>query len=73
VYNKSEEHEVVFYKECSSPEVMSSVEGVIFKKLYPYRQQANRERFVLPEGKDISFFTNVIEKCIQFLEDKGGI
>jgi len=33
VYNKSEEHQVIFYKECSSPEVMSSVEGVIFKKL----------------------------------------
>ena len=28
------------------------------------------ERFILPEGKNISFFTNVIEKCIQFLEDK---
>ena len=47
---------------------MSSVEGVIFKKLDPYRQQANRERFVLPQGKDISFFTNVIERCVKFLE-----
>jgi cell division protein FtsB len=70
IYNKSEEHEVVFYKECSTPEVMSSVEGIIFQKLENYRQQANRERFILPEGKNISFFTNVIEKCIQFLEDK---
>jgi hypothetical protein len=70
VYNKSEEHEVVFYKECSTPEIMSSVEGVIFKKLDQYRQQANRERFILPEGKDISLFTSIIEKCIQFLEEK---
>ncbi len=70
VYNKTEEHEVVFYKECSSAEVMSSVEGVIFQKLEQYRQQANRERFVLPEGKDISLFTNIVEKCIQFLEEK---
>jgi hypothetical protein len=69
VYNKSEEHQVIFYKECSSPEVMSSVEGVIFQKLDQYRQQANRERFILPEGKDISLFTNVIEKCIQFLQE----
>jgi hypothetical protein len=70
VYNKSEEHQVIFYKECSSPELMSSVEGVIFQKLDQYRQQANRERFILPEGKDISLFTTVIEKCIQFLEEK---
>jgi hypothetical protein len=70
VYNKTEEHEVVFYKECLTSEIMSSVEGVIFQKLDQYRQQANRERFILPEGKDISLFTNVIEKCIQFLEEK---
>jgi hypothetical protein len=43
---------------------MSSVEGVIFQKLEQYRQQANRERFILPEGKDISLFTNIVEKCI---------
>jgi hypothetical protein len=69
-YNKSEEHEVVFYKECSTPEVMSSVENIIFQKLEEYRQQANTERFILPEGKDISFFTNVIERCVKFLEEK---
>lgn len=69
-YNKTEEHEVVFYKECSTSEIMSSVEGVVFQKLDEYRQQANRERFVLPEGKPISFFTNMIERCIQFLEEK---
>jgi hypothetical protein len=70
VYNKSEEHQVIFYKECLSPEIMSSVEGVIFQKLDQYRQQANRERFILPEGKDISLFTSVIEKCINFLHEK---
>ena len=70
VYNKSEEHEVVFYKECLTSEIMSSVEGVIFKKLDKYRQQANRERLILPEGKDISLFTSIIEKCINFLHEK---
>ena len=70
VYNKTEEHEVVFYKECSTPEIMSSVEPVIFNKLEQYRQQANRERFILPEEKDITFFTLVVEKCIKFLEEK---
>ena len=48
---------------------MSSVEGVIFKKLDPYRQQANRERFVLPDGNNITLFTNVIERCVNFLEE----
>ena len=70
VYNKTEEHQVIFYKECSSPEIMSSVEGVIFQKLDQYRQQANRERFVLPDGENISLFTGVIERCIQFMEEK---
>jgi hypothetical protein len=75
-YNKTEEgdsveeQQVVFYKECSSPEVMSSVEAVIFQKLDHYRQQANRERFVLPEGENISLFTGIIERCIQFIEEK---
>jgi hypothetical protein len=69
-YNKTEEHEVIFYKECLTPEIMSSVESVVFQKLDEYRQEANRERFILPEGKTISLFTNTIERCIQFLEEK---
>jgi len=69
-YNKTEEHEVIFYKECLTPEIMSSVEPIIFQKLDEYRQQANRERFILPEGETISLFTNTIERCIQFLQEK---
>jgi hypothetical protein len=69
-YNKTEEHEVIFYKECLTPEIMSSVEPIIFQKLDEYRQQANRERFILPEGETITLFTNMIERCIQFLQEK---
>ena len=33
-----------------------------------YREQANRERFVLPEDKEISYFSNAIQKSIEFLK-----
>jgi hypothetical protein len=34
-----------------------------------YKEKANRDRFVLPIDKDISFFTTVIDKSINFFED----
>ena len=40
---------------------------MIFKKLKEYREQANRERFILPEDKDIDFFKDTIIECIKFL------
>ena len=30
-------------------------------------EQANRDRFVLPETKDVSFFVDTIDRCIEFL------
>jgi hypothetical protein len=50
VYNKSDEHEVVYYQECSDEEELGLVESFVFCKLKEYREQANRERFLLPEG-----------------------
>ena len=66
-YNKTDEHEVVFYKSCNSKEMMSCIENMVFNKLSRYREQANRERFILPEDQEISFFSNKIEECINFL------
>lgn len=66
-YNKSDEHEVVFYKKCKDEESMTMAEKLVFKHLEEYIQFANRERYILPEGEDISLFSNVIEKCINFL------
>jgi hypothetical protein len=66
-YNKTDEHEVVFYKSCNSKDKMSCIENMIFSKLSAYREQANRERFILPEDQEISFFSNKIEECINFL------
>jgi hypothetical protein len=65
-YNKTDEHEVVFYKSCNSKEMMSCIENMIFNKLSSYREQANRERFILPEDQEISFFSTKIEECINF-------
>ena len=34
---------------------MNVLEPLVFKKLNDYSEQANRERFILPENKDIDF------------------
>ena len=43
---------------------MAIVEQFVFQRLKDYREQANRERFILPEGKTIDLFINVIKKTI---------
>ena len=66
-YNKTAEHEVVYYKECSDEEHMKMVEAIVLFKLKEYKEKANRDRFILPVDKDISFFTNIIENTINIL------
>ena len=46
---------------------MSMVETIVLNKLQDYKEQGNRERFVLPNNKDISFFIDVIKECISFM------
>jgi hypothetical protein len=65
-YNKTAEHEVVYYKECKSEEDMNIIEGMVLNKLKEYKEKANRDRFVLPIENDIIFFTNIIDLCINF-------
>ena len=67
-YDKTEDHQVVYYKECKDKETMSCVENMVFNKLNKYRQQANRERFVLPDNKEIKYFQDVIDECINFFK-----
>ena len=55
-YNKTCDHTVVYYKECKNEEDMDISEIMVLSKLRDYREQANRDRFILPEDKDISFF-----------------
>jgi len=67
-YNKTDEHEVVFYSSCPSKEKMSLVEGLVFNNLSECRERANRERFILPENENIDYFSNIIKKCIDFIK-----
>jgi len=67
-YNKSDEHEVVYYQECGDEETMTLVENMVFQYLKEYREQANRERFILPENQKIELFSNIINKSIEFFK-----
>jgi len=66
-YNKTCDHTVVHHRECKNEDDMITAESLVLSKLRDYREQANRDRFILPEDKDVSFFTNAIDTCINFL------
>ena len=66
-YNKTCDHAVVYYRECKSEEDMDTVETLVIAKLKPYREQANRDRFILPEDKGIEFFKDAIDQSISFI------
>jgi len=59
VYNKTDEHEVIYYQSCGDEETMTIIEQLVFQRLKEYR-----ERFILPEGKTIDLFIDVIKKTI---------
>jgi hypothetical protein len=63
-YNKTCDHEVVYYKSCESEENMDLIEKLILNKLDRFREVSNRDRFVLPKGEDIKLFTDIINKYI---------
>jgi len=65
-YNKTCDHEVIYYKECKSESDMKIIEEMVLKKLDKYREKANRDRFVLPIDNDISLFKNEIDKAISY-------
>jgi len=68
-YNKTAEHEVVYYKQCNRKSLIT-IEKMILTKLEIYREKANRDRFILPVGKEISLFTDIIDSCVKFIDDK---
>ena len=45
---------------------MNTVELMVINKLQDYKEKANRDRFILPLEKDITFFTDIIDKSINF-------
>jgi hypothetical protein len=66
-YNKTCDHTVVYYKECKGEDDMDTAETMVLSKLRDYREKANRDRFILPEDKEISFFIGIIDECIRFI------
>jgi hypothetical protein len=58
---------VVHYRECKNEDDMDAAETMVLTKLRSYREKANRDRFILPDDKDDSFFTRTIDECIRFL------
>ena len=68
-YNKTAEHEVVYYMKCPDEQTMNIIESMVMKKLEKYRECANRDRFILPEDADISLFTNAIDKSVTFFDE----
>ena len=64
-YNKTCDHEVVYYKSCENEESMNLSEKLILIKLDKYREVTNRDRFVLPNGEEIKLFIDVINKYIR--------
>lgn len=40
---------------------------MVLNKLNIYREKANRDRFILPEERDISLFANIIDDCVRYI------
>ena len=57
----------MYYQKCGDEDGMKTVENLVFQKLKEYREQVNRERFVLPEDKEVELFIDVVKKCIEFI------
>jgi excinuclease UvrABC nuclease subunit len=68
-YNKTCDHQVIYYKECKTEEEMNTVEVMVLSKLKPYKEQTNRDRFILPEKSDISLFTKIVDECVLFASE----
>jgi hypothetical protein len=68
-YNRSCEHEVIYYKECLTIENMNLIEQIVLYKLKEYKEKSNRDRFILPESKNILYFINIINECVNFINN----
>jgi len=64
-YNKTCDHKVVYYKECSDEQIMNIAELLVLNKLKQYQEVANRDRFILPLENEISLFIDIIKNCIK--------
>lgn len=68
-YNKGLDHDVVYYKKCKNKYHMNTIELMILYKLDNFRERANRDRFILPNDKNIDLFTIIFDEAIKWFED----
>ena len=68
-YNKNAEHKVVYHRECNNAKQMSLIEEIILYKLDKYRERANRDRFILPDDREISLFIKVVNDACDWFND----
>ena len=66
VYNKTCDHEVIYYVNCITQKSMGLIEQIILDKLSKFREVENRDRFILPVDKDISFFINIFDSVVNY-------
>lgn len=67
-YNKSIEHEVVYYVQCHTSRITLLVEGMVLERLHKFREVVNRDRFILPENESIKLFTDVLDQAVSFFK-----
>jgi hypothetical protein len=68
-YNKSRDHEAVYYKSCNSAQQMELIEKCVLYKLDKYREVGNRDRFILPLDQEITLFSSVIDSFVEMFND----
>ena len=65
-YNKTDEHEVIFYQVCEKEDVMNLLEPLVFKKLEEQGKKIYKE--IVEHVENIDFFKDIIKNCFEFLK-----
>ena len=68
-HNKLHDFKVIYYKSFSSPRIMDYVESIVLTVLSEYKCKATRDAFRLPEGCDMSTFTDIFDICSKLFEN----
>ena len=66
-YNKSDEHEVVYYRQCKDQHLLVATETVILIRLNEYKVLGNRDRITLPRDKTLEDIIDVINDAIEYI------
>ena len=67
--NKLFNFKIVYYISCKTVQVMNAVENLLLSKMNKYKILSTRDVFQLPEGKDVSFFTQYFDYQKKFCDD----